>query len=353
MLILRGASALSVFRLEKLTQKVQQIHPEIRLRHNEFVHFAHVDAPLSEARRSTLEQLLHYGPDELEGSVPNIGNSHLALVVPRPGTISPWSSKATDIAHNCGLAEITRLERGVAYYFQWPSELPRQHSEELIAQVESCLHDRMTESVLTTLEAAQQLFRQDKPSALGSVDILGGGAEALVSANLSLGLALASDEIDYLVESFTKLGRNPNDIELMMFAQANSEHCRHKIFNASWSIDGELQENSLFKMIRNTNEQSGENVLSAYTDNAAVVAGHYAGRFYPDPESAEYGYSRENIHLLMKVETHNHPTAIAPFSGAGTGSGGEIRDEGAVGERLQAQGGSHRFFCFQSQYSGL
>jgi len=332
MLTLRGASALSVFRLEKLTQKLVSIHPEIHLLHNEYVHFAQTREPLSEERRGILSQLLHYGPRELEVSAVDTSACHLALVVPRPGTISPWSSKASDIAHNCGLGELARLERGVAYYFQLPTGLAPDQEKDLVSRVEACVHDRMTESVLESLDAAQQLFREEAPAALGSVDVLNGGRAALATANQTLGLALADDEIDYLVESFIALSRNPNDIELMMFAQANSEHCRHKIFNASWSIDGELQDNSLFKMIRNTNEKGGENVLSAYSDNAAVVAGHYAGRFYPDPDSGEYGYSQENIHLLMKVETHNHPTAIAPFSGAGTGSGGEIRDEGAVGK---------------------
>ncbi len=332
MLILRGASALSAFRLEKLTSKLARIHPDIHLCHNLYVHFAQTSSDLSASRQNVLEQLLHYGPDELDvGSVDTSGK-HLALVVPRPGTISPWSSKASDIAHNCGLAEVTRLERGIAYYFELPPQLDEHLKVEMLAAIELCIADRMTEAVLESLESAQQLFRQDSPQPLGSIDLMSGGRAALASANQTLGLALADDEIDYLVDSFTALGRNPNDIELMMFAQANSEHCRHKIFNASWSIDGEVQEYSLFKMIRNTNEKGGENVLSAYSDNAAVVAGTRAGRFYPDPDSCQYQYSQEDIHLLMKVETHNHPTAIAPFSGAGTGSGGEIRDEGAVGK---------------------
>ncbi len=332
MLILRGASALSAFRLQKLAQKLLAIDPEVRLLHNEYVHFAQTHGAMDADRQDILAQLLHYGPDELEVSAADADDCHLALVVPRPGTISPWSSKATDIAHNCGLHELSRLERGVAYYFQLPDGLDPEQQRDLMARVESCVHDRMTESVLVNLEEAQQLFQEDAPAPLATVDVLSGGVTALKSANQALGLALADDEIDYLVESFTALDRNPNDIELMMFAQANSEHCRHKIFNASWSIDGERQEHSLFKMIRNTNECGGDNVLSAYSDNAAVVAGHHAGRFYPGPDSGEYSYSQENIHLLMKVETHNHPTAIAPFSGAGTGSGGEIRDEGAVGK---------------------
>ena len=332
MLTLRGASALSAFRLEKLAHKLLSIHPEIHLQHNEYVHFAQLKGSLSSAEKDVLARLLHYGPTGSAADTVDTDGCYIALVVPRPGTISPWSSKATDIAHNCGLHDVMRLERGVAYYFQLPAGLESTHRQDLLSQLKACVHDRMTESVLPGLDEAEQLFKEGVPAPLRSVDILSQGRAALESADKSLGLALADDEIDYLLASFTALGRNPNDIELMMFAQANSEHCRHKIFNASWSIDGEAQDRSLFSMIRNTNERGGENVLSAYSDNAAVVAGHYAGRFYPDPESGQYKFSQENIHLLMKVETHNHPTAIAPFSGAGTGSGGEIRDEGAVGK---------------------
>ncbi len=328
MLTLRGAPALSAFRLDKLAQKLSAVHPDIKLLHTEYVHFADLVAPLSADREAVLARLLEYGPTISEaGHVAQADNAELLLVVPRPGTISPWSSKATDIAHNCGLDAVKRIERGVAYQLAFPQDLDAGDYNSML----SLLHDRMTESVYTDLEQAAALFIQAAPAPMTSVDVLGLGRSALIEANRALGLALADDEIDYLVESFTGLGRNPNDIELMMFAQANSEHCRHKIFNASWSIDGEEQPLSLFKMIRNTHEQGGENVLSAYSDNAAVVAGHKAGRFYPDPESGEYNFSQENIHLLMKVETHNHPTAIAPFPGAGTGSGGEIRDEGAVG----------------------
>jgi len=329
MLILRGAPALSAFRLDKLAQKLAAIDPAIRIQHTEYLHFAELRAPLTPEREAILARLLHYGPaiEEAGHVAGDAQTAQLLLVVPRPGTISPWSSKATDIAHNCGLEEVERLERGTAHYLMLPAMLtPGQH-----AAVRTLVHDRMTESVLAEPDQAAQLFLHAAPAPLGSVDVLGGGRDALAAADRSLGLALADDEIDYLVESFTALGRNPNDVELMMFAQANSEHCRHKIFNASWSIDGEAQPHSLFGMIRNTHEQGGENVLSAYADNAAVVAGHVAGRFYPDPQSGEYGFSRESIHLLMKVETHNHPTAIAPFPGAGTGAGGEIRDEGAVG----------------------
>ncbi len=321
MLILRGASALSSFRSDKLLARLQALAPVVAVTAN-YVHFADTEHNLTADEQRVLDQLLQYGPrqDELFGP-----QGRLFLVVPRPGTISPWASKATDIAHNCGLAMIHRLERGIAYYVE--GEL----SAAQVAAVAAVLHDRMTESVLDTLEAASALFVQEQPAALTTVDVLGGGRAALVAANTTLGLALAEDEIDYLNRSFTELGRNPTDVELMMFAQANSEHCRHKIFNADWQIDGAQQDKSLFKMIRNTHEQGGDNVLSAYSDNAAVVVGSRAGRFYPDPQTGEYAAHEEDIHLLMKVETHNHPTAIAPFPGAGTGAGGEIRDEGAVG----------------------
>ncbi|MEH6568603.1 MAG: phosphoribosylformylglycinamidine synthase [Halioglobus sp.] len=328
MLILRGASALSAFRLDKLAHKLSDIHPKIRLLHTQYVHFCQLAEPLNDEKESVLAKLLTYGPQPSEqGSDFAVETAHLMLVVPRPGTISPWSSKATDIAHNSGLQSVQRLERGISYYFDLPGDL----DSEQLGAIRALVHDRMTESLLPDLDSAAALFRRESPAPMSIVDILGGGREALVAADRNLGLALAGDEIDYLVASFIELGRNPVDVELMMFAQANSEHCRHKIFNASWSIDGEPQDESLFGMIRNTYKCGGENVLSAYSDNAAVVAGHHAGRFYPDPDTAEYGFSQENIHLLMKVETHNHPTAIAPFPGAGTGSGGEIRDEGAVG----------------------
>ncbi|MBA6412673.1 phosphoribosylformylglycinamidine synthase [Parahaliea sp. F7430] len=327
MLILRGAPALSAFRRDKLEARLFDLHPDLKLLHSEFVHFTHLSASLSAEREAVLAKLLDYGPQAQQDTAPVASEAELLLVVPRPGTISPWSSKATDIARNCGLDEVKRLERGVAYYLQIPAGLSGAQRRE----VEQLLHDRMTESVLPSLEAAAVLFKEAQPAPLALIDVLDGGRQALVTADTELGLALADDEIDYLVDSFHGLGRNPTDVELMMFAQANSEHCRHKIFNASWSIDGVEQEHSLFGMIRNTYKCGGENVLSAYSDNAAVVVGHHAGRFYPDPESCHYRFTQENIHLLMKVETHNHPTAIAPFAGAGTGAGGEIRDEGAVG----------------------
>lgn len=322
MLILRGAPALSTFRTQKLLANVQQQVPAVTALSAEYVHFADVSAPLSDDQHSVLAQLLTYGP---KGRGESEAEGELYLVVPRLGTISPWASKATDIAKNTGLDVVRRIERGMAYY------VAGSLSDAERAQVSALLHDRMVETVFYSFDAVAQLFTKQEPAPQTTVDILGGGREALVEANRHLGLALAEDEIDYLVDSFQALGRNPVDVELMMFAQANSEHCRHKIFNASWTIDGVEQPRSLFKMIKNTNEVGGENVLSAYADNAAVITGPQAGRFYPDSETKVYGYNQEPVHMLMKVETHNHPTAISPFSGAGTGAGGEIRDEGAVG----------------------
>lgn len=322
MLILRGAPALSTFRTQKLLANVQQQVPAVTALSAEYVHFADVSAPLNDEQHSVLQQLLTYGP---KGRGESEAEGELYLVVPRLGTISPWASKATDIAKNTGLDVVRRIERGMAYY------VAGSLSDAERAQVSALLHDRMVETVFYSFDAVAQLFTKQEPAPQTTVDILGGGREALVEANRHLGLALAEDEIDYLVDSFQALGRNPVDVELMMFAQANSEHCRHKIFNASWTIDGVEQPRSLFKMIKNTNEVGGENVLSAYADNAAVITGPQAGRFYPDSETKVYGYNQEPVHMLMKVETHNHPTAISPFSGAGTGAGGEIRDEGAVG----------------------
>jgi phosphoribosylformylglycinamidine synthase len=323
MIILSGAPALSAFRRRKLLATITQVAPEVTAVVAEYRHFTEVSQPLSDGEKQTLEALMNYGPTHESSPL----NGRLLLVVPRPGTISPWSSKATDIAHNCGLSSVIRVERGIAYYIETQGEL----TEKQWQAMGELIHDRMVETVFFDLNQAQQLFSQQDPTPMTTVDIIHGGKEALNLANTALGLALAEDEIDYLVGSFQALGRNPSDTELMMFAQANSEHCRHKIFNATWTLDGEDQAHSLFAMIRNTHELGGDNVLSAYSDNAAVVTGSQGGRFYPDPVTREYTYNTEPVHLLMKVETHNHPTAIAPFSGAGTGSGGEIRDEGAVG----------------------
>jgi phosphoribosylformylglycinamidine synthase len=329
MLELRGAPALSEFRQQKILSKLQQQLPAVTGVYAEFMHFCDLEAELTENERLVLERILRYGPKAEAQAEPS---GELFLVVPRFGTISPWSSKATDIAHNCGLASVLRLERGIAFYVNGISADER-------GAVAALLHDRMVETVLTSSSEAEALFSHAEPAPLTTVDILSGGREALVAADRELGLALADDEIDYLLENYRVLGRNPTDVELMMFAQANSEHCRHKIFNASWTIDGEDQDKSLFQMIKNTYQCYNDNILSAYKDNASVIRGHKAGRFFPDPDSCDYAYHQEEMHILMKVETHNHPTAIAPFSGAATGSGGEIRDEGATGRGSKPKAG--------------
>ena len=329
MLILRGAPALSAFRHGKLLAQLTDKVPAVRGLYAEFAHFAEVSGTLGADEQQVLARLLKYGP-----SVPvQEPAGRLFLVIPRFGTISPWSSKASDIARNCGIDKIQRLERGIAYYVEG------DFSEADAGLIAAALHDRMTQLVLEQFEGAAELFSHAQPKPLRAIDVLAGGRAALEQANVELGLALAEDEIDYLVTSFNGLGRNPHDIELMMFAQANSEHCRHKIFNASWDIDGESQEKSLFGMIKNTFQMHGEGVLSAYKDNAAVIVGNVAGRFYPDAETGEYAANQQPVHILMKVETHNHPTAIAPFPGAATGSGGEIRDEGATGRGAKPKAG--------------
>ena len=327
MLILRGAPALSDFRINKYLKAFADKGLDVKDIYAEYSHFADISAELSTDELDKLNALLKYGPSIAEHDA----EGELFLVTPRPGTISPWSTKATNIAINCGLDKVKRVERGIAFYVVG-NNLDRD-------AIASELHDRMTESVFAELTQASSLFIEEQPKEFTSVDILAGGREALASANIQMGLALADDEIDYLVENFQKLGRNPNDIELYMFAQANSEHCRHKIFNADWTIDGKEQPKSLFKMIKNTFEHNSEYVTSAYKDNAAVMHGSEAGRFFADPASSEYKFHHENIDILMKVETHNHPTAISPFPGAATGSGGEIRDEGATGRGSKPKAG--------------
>ncbi|MDQ6255300.1 phosphoribosylformylglycinamidine synthase [Klebsiella pneumoniae] len=328
--ILRGSPALSAFRINKLLARFQAANLPVSAIYAEYIHFADLNAPLSADDRERLARLLQYGPS-LSSHTPT---GKLLLVTPRPGTISPWSSKATDIAHNCGLAQVVRLERGVAYYVEASTLTEAQW-----AAVAAELHDRMMESVFDELEAGEKLFAHHQPTPVTSVDLLGEGRQALIDANLRLGLALADDEIDYLQDAFTRLGRNPNDIELYMFAQANSEHCRHKIFNADWIIDGEQQPKSLFKMIKNTFEKTPDYVLSAYKDNAAVMEGSEVGRYFADHQTGRYDFHQEPAHILMKVETHNHPTAISPWPGAATGSGGEIRDEGATGRGAKPKAG--------------
>jgi phosphoribosylformylglycinamidine synthase len=322
---LRGGNALSPFRLQKLLDRIRQALPAVEGVHAEYWHFVAASRPLAADERSRLTRLLTYGPAGESADA----RGDLFLVTPRIGTISPWSSKATDIAHHCGLTAVERIERGVAWYVRKAGWVPLTAPERRV--LFPFIHDRMTESVLTDLDGVSELFAHHEPRPLATVDVLAGGREALVAANREMGLALSPDEIDYLVDNFRRLGRNPTDVELMMFAQANSEHCRHKIFNADWVIDGVKQDRSLFSMIRHTHERHPEGTVVAYADNAAVMEGAGVRRFFPDPESGVYDYRFDLTHILMKVETHNHPTAISPFPGAATGAGGEIRDEGATG----------------------
>ncbi|KAA8732740.1 phosphoribosylformylglycinamidine synthase [Acinetobacter qingfengensis] len=320
MFIVAGASAHSAFKKTQLLTQLQSIS-SVQSIDSQWVYL--FDQALDEGRLNSALQLLNDGQTfELrQGATDEIQ----ILVTPRIGTISPWSSKATDIFKNCN-SPIHRLERGILYTLKGVSEISQA--------LKLALHDRMTESVFVKLDDAQALFVETAPKPLNSIDILGQGKQALVTANSEFGFALSDEEIDYLTEAFTKLGRNPHDIELMMFAQANSEHCRHKIFNAQWTIDGEKQPLSLFQMIKNTYKESPTDVLSAYKDNASVIVGYDTMRFYPKADENGhfvYKYKSQAAHILMKVETHNHPTAISPFAGAATGSGGEIRDEGATG----------------------
>jgi len=331
--MLRGSAALSPFRRARLLERLRAAVPALQSVAAEYRHFAALDGDLSPAELAILARLLTYGPktDALDP------HGTLLLVVPRLGTISPWATKATDIAHHCALGKIRRLERGVAWFVRKTGDAPLSADEQ--AAVAAVVHDRMTESVLSGFAAAAALFREETPAPLSTVGVLGGGRAALESANRELGLALAPDEIDYLVENFTRIGRDPTDVELMMFAQANSEHCRHKIFNAEWVIDGKPQDHSLFAMIRNTHALHPQGTLVAYKDNASVIQGFRFGRFFPEPASGEYRYHEDDTHILMKVETHNHPTAISPFAGAATGAGGEIRDEGATGQGSKPKAG--------------
>ncbi len=335
MLILPGSSALSAFRKERLLAALTRAVPAVEDLAARHVHFVDTAADFSPLDHSRLNDLLA----DVIGRVPEFDDGTTLLVVPRPGTLSPWSSKATDIAHNAGLTSVRRIERGIAYRVRAGTVLTAAEYDALAA----LLHDRMVEAVFDSLDAAAALFAEHDARRLVQVPVQAQGRVALERANGDLGLALAGDEIDYLLENFLRLGRDPTDVELMMFAQANSEHCRHKIFNADWTIDGRPQAQTLFGMIKNTHACSRGGVLSAYSDNAAVIEGSRGGRFYPDPRSGEYGAHPEPIHLLMKVETHNHPTAIAPFPGAGTGAGGEIRDEGATGRGARPKAGLSGF----------
>ncbi len=321
MLVLPGSSARSASRLLRLHAQVVALAPAVRGLRAAWVHFVEVDGQVDAHSQRILAALLAYGDEPPPRHLPRVD----VLVTPRPGTVSPWSSKASEIVRACEVAGVTRVERGVVW------TIDGSWSEKQRLAVLPLLHDRMTEAVLPGVEQASSLFERAQARPVEVVPLREQGRQALVEADARLGLALAADEIDYLVESFQRLERDPSDLELMMFAQANSEHCRHKVFNASWTIDGEAQPHSLFQMIRNTHALHPGWVLSAYKDNAAVVEGYPGRRMMADPLDAVYREQDEAAHLLMKVETHNHPTGISPHPGAATGSGGEIRDEGATG----------------------
>ena len=340
---LEGGNALSSFRAQQLQPALQAIHPKITGIAARFVHLVATDAAPTPAERERLAALLTYG-DAYAGPA----DGPALIVTPRLGTVSPWASKATDIARNCGLA-IRRVERVTEYRLALKAGLlggTPELSAEQLQQVAALLHDRMTESVVPDLAGAAALFTELPAAPMEFVDVLGGGRAALEAANTRWGLALAQDEIDYLVNAFTALKRNPTDVELMMFAQANSEHCRHKIFNAQFTIDGEKQDKSLFAMIRNTHQLAPQHTVVAYSDNASVMEGSHIERFIAKAASSAGGmgvssYEKSSAlnHVLMKVETHNHPTAISPFPGASTGAGGEIRDEGATGRGSRPKAG--------------
>ena len=343
---LRGVTALSDFRVEKLFQKAAALGlPEVKLS-SEFWYFVGSEKTLDAATVEKLQALL--AAQSVEQTPKAHEGLHLFLVTPRLGTISPWASKATNIAENCGLEGIERIERGMAVWLE--GALTDGQKQQWAA----LLHDRMTESVLTDIDAAAQLFHHIQSETFSSVDVLGGGKEALVKANTEMGLALSADEIDYLVENYQALNRNPSDVELMMFAQANSEHCRHKIFNADFILNGEKQPKSLFGMIRDTHNAHPEGTVVAYKDNSSVIEGAKVERFYPNAaENQGYRFHEEDTHIIMKVETHNHPTAIAPFAGAATGAGGEIRDEGATGKGSRPKAGLTGFTVSNLNIPGL
>jgi phosphoribosylformylglycinamidine synthase len=339
-----GASALSQFRAEGLLKRLQAVDSNVIAVSARYVHFVASHSQPNVEAKTVLEGLLDYGsPAEALDRV-----DLSAVVVPRLGTVSPWASKATDIAHNAGLADVARMERGVEYQIQFKKGLlggAKVAEGAQLQALKACLFDRMTEAVLPENFEVRQLFvslegKKLQMIDLGLTDSKDGetGRNALMKANADLGLALSDDEVDYLLDAYTSMGRNPTDVELMMFAQANSEHCRHKIFNASWILDGQAKSETLFGMIRNTHKTTPQGTVVAYSDNAAVLEGNEADRFFSD-ENGVYRAVRETTHYLAKVETHNHPTAISPYAGAATGSGGEIRDEGATGRGAKPKAG--------------
>ena len=345
MLRLRGSQAYSDFRINKVLNAVQTQFASVTKIDTQYQHLVKLcagEVKLETSQHDKLSQLLTYGPALDDVSLNDVYSNEKVqrlYVIPRLGTISPWSTKATDIVRHCGLDKVERVERGIAFYITTDTELNQQSLSELA----SLLHDPMTESVVMELADADALFQSQLPQPLFEVPLLSEGVSALQTANQDLGLALSEDEIDYLTEQYQNLEINPTDVELMMFAQVNSEHCRHKIFNAEWIVDGESKQHSLFRMIRETHRLNPEGTLVAYSDNSSVLAGSQGERFFADPENKEYRSHQEDIHILCKVETHNHPTAISPFPGAATGSGGEIRDEGATGRGSKPKAGLSGF----------
>jgi len=337
-----GGNALAPHQVQALLPKLQAINPRISGVHARYVHWVATDKVLPQGDLDKLAALLNYG-DAYEGTT----DGDLIVVAPRLGTVSPWASKATDIAHNCGLA-IRRVERVTEYRLTLKAGVigtlmggAKPMPEQEVQACAALLHDRMTESVMASREEARHLFDEKQGAPMAHVDVLGLGRKALEEANVTFGLALSDDEIDYLVTAFTGLKRNPTDVELTMFAQANSEHCRHKIFNAEFTIDGQAQDLSMFGMIRNTEKLNPQHTVIAYSDNASVMEGHPIERWMPAgyTNAPQYQARQELAHVLMKVETHNHPTAISPYPGASTGAGGEIRDEGATGRGSRPKSG--------------
>ncbi len=348
MFSLFGAPALSQFRLDQLLRALKAEEPRVQSLACRWLHFVDASRRLSESELAVLGKLLTYGarvPDALR----ELPGGHRILVTPRVGTESPWSSKATDIFHVCGLNVVSRVERGTVYFIESSSPLAIAELQQLSAH----LHDRMTESIWADSVEPTGLFHAAAPRGLRNVVLGEHGRDALAHANRQWGLALSDDEIDYLLKVFGKLGRDPTDVELMMFAQANSEHCRHKIFNAQFIIDGKPMPLSLFALIRATHARNSNGVLSAYRDNAAVIVGANTTRFCADPLTQRYSGTLEPIDILMKVETHNHPTAIAPFPGAATGAGGEIRDEGATGIGAKPKAGLTGFSVSNLKIPGM
>jgi phosphoribosylformylglycinamidine synthase len=345
---LHGRPALSPFRLEKLRRDILRHVPSLQDIQGEFVHFLDLDRPLVGQELIILAQLLDYGPRTVIGP----RNGVLMMVTPRLGTVSPWSSKASDIVRNCGVNAVRRIERGLAFHlgFSADSSLEPQDLETL----KPYFYDRMTQAIRVGFAAPGKLFEPPQHRPLEFVDTQqAAGRRALSAANAALGLALSDEEVDYLFEGYRSLRRNPTDVELMMFAQANSEHCRHKIFNANWEIDGRTAPASLFQMIRQTNAKHSNHVLSAYVDNAAVIEGPTTGLLAPDPDTGRYRYRQTAAHILMKVETHNHPTAISPYAGAATGAGGELRDEAATGLGARSKAGLSGFAVSNLRIPGL